>query len=104
MTQLFPIFFLCDFSIFTNLIYLFIFKIIIKLIMTLSRFDHGPISKTLNLSLLRFIERSGFQNYGLHLTSLQKKWTIVAGQNSRYMWPIAVGVIAAVPPANLALL
>ena len=34
---------LVNFSIFTNLMYLFIFKIIIKLIITSSRFDLGSI-------------------------------------------------------------
>ena len=38
---------------------------IIKLIMTSLRFDLGPTSKTLNLSLLWFIERSKFQNLGV---------------------------------------
>ena len=33
-----------NFSIFINLIYLFIFELIIKLIMTSSRFDHGSTS------------------------------------------------------------
>ena len=33
-----------NFSIFINLIYLFIFELIIKLIMTLSRFDHSSTS------------------------------------------------------------
>jgi len=32
--------------------------------MTLSRFDFNSTSKTLNLSLLLFIEWSGFQNHG----------------------------------------
>ena len=50
--------------------FLYIFKIIIKLIMTSSRFDLGPTSKPLNLSLLRFNERSRSENldemHGFH--------------------------------------
>ena len=42
--------------------FLYIFKIIIKLIMTSSRFNFGLTSKILNLSLLRFNERSGSEN------------------------------------------
>ena len=64
------------FLFFINLMFLYIFKIIIKLIMMSSRFDPGStsirpqfdlgsISKTLNLSLLRFNERSGFENHGV---------------------------------------
>ena len=36
--------------------------------MTSSRFDLGSTSKTLNLSLLRFNERSGSENLGLDET------------------------------------
>ena len=36
--------------------------------MTSSRFDLGPTLKTLNLTLLRFIERFGFQNLALTLS------------------------------------
>ena len=50
-----------------NFIYLFIFKIIIKLIMTSSQFDLGLTLKTLNLYLLRFNERFGFENLGLNM-------------------------------------
>ena len=42
--------------------FLYIFKIIIKLIMTSSRFNFGSTSKTLSLSLLLFNERSGSEN------------------------------------------
>ena len=42
--------------------FLYIFKIIIKLIMMSSRFDPGSTSKTLNLFLLRFNEWSGSEN------------------------------------------
>ena len=35
--------------------------------MTLSQFDPGLTLKTLNLTLLRFNERSGFENLDLHL-------------------------------------
>ena len=38
-----------NFSIFTNLMYLFIFKIIIKLIMTSSQFNLSSTLKTLNI-------------------------------------------------------
>ena len=43
-----------------------------------SRFDLGPTLKTLNLSILQFIERSKFQNYTpndeIMVSSL--KWSI----------------------------
>ena len=42
--------------------FLYIFKIIIKLIMTSSRFDPDSTSKTLNLFFLRFNEQSGSEN------------------------------------------
>ena len=42
--------------------FLYIFKIIIKLIMTSSWFDPGSTSKTLNLFFLRFNEQSGSEN------------------------------------------
>jgi len=35
--------------------------------MTSSRFDSGSILKTLNLSFLRFNERSGFENLDLNI-------------------------------------
>ena len=54
---------LVNFSIFTNLMYLFIFKIIIKLIITSSRFDLSLTLKILNLSLLWLSEQSRFQNH-----------------------------------------
>ena len=54
---------LVNFSIFfINLMFLYIFKIIIKLIMTSSRFGLGLTSKPLNLSFLWFNERSGSEN------------------------------------------
>ena len=34
--------------------------------MTSSRFDFDSTSKTLNISLLRFIERFGFQNHKMY--------------------------------------
>ena len=34
--------------------------------MTSSRFDFDSTSKTLNISFLRFIERSGFQNHKMY--------------------------------------
>ena len=43
--------------------FLYIFKIIIKLIMTSSRFDLSSTSQTLNLSFLLFNERSGSENH-----------------------------------------
>ena len=54
---------LVNFSFFTNLMYLFIFKIIIKLIITSSRFDLSLTLKILKLSLLWLSERSRFQNH-----------------------------------------
>ena len=44
--------------------------------MTSSWFDPGSTSKTLNLSLLRFNERSGFQN-----------------NDSKYIWSIRVDML-----------
>ena len=47
----------------------FIFILInIKLILMLSRFDLDPTLKTLNLSLLRFFERSGSENHGYYMS------------------------------------
>ena len=66
---------LVNFSIFINLIFLYIFKLIIKLIMPLSWFDLGLTLKTLNLSLLRFNERFGFQNH-VHFVSKRDKETL----------------------------
>ena len=67
ITFLVPKYFLIlvKFYIISNLIYLFIYQIIIKLIMTSSQFDLDSTLKTLNLSLFWFIERSGFENHGL---------------------------------------
>ena len=42
--------------------------------MTLSRFDLGSTSKILNLSLLQFIERSGFQNLVQYFNITAGKW------------------------------
>ena len=53
---------LVKFSIFTNLTYIFIFKIIIILIMTLSQFSFDPTLKILNISFLRFFEWSESEN------------------------------------------
>ena len=54
--------------------FLYIFKIIIKLIITSSRFDPSSTSKPLNLSLLRFNEQSGSENLGFtHRLKLQSK-------------------------------
>ena len=53
--------------------FLYIFKIIIKLIMTSSRFDLGSTSKTLNLSLLRFNEWSGSKNHDGMIVAKKKK-------------------------------
>ena len=49
----------------SNLIYLFIYQMIIKLIMASSRFDLNLTLKTLNLSLFQFIERFGSANHSL---------------------------------------
>ena len=38
--------------------------------MTSSRFNLGPTLKNLNISLLRFIKRSGFENHDLSPTAL----------------------------------
>ena len=40
--------------------------------MMLLQFDPGSISKTLNLSLLLFIEQSGFQNHAPPPAQLEK--------------------------------
>ena len=61
---------LVNFYIFTNLIFLYIFKIIVKLIMTSSWFDFGLTSKTLNLSLLQFNERFGSKNLAISMTNI----------------------------------
>ena len=67
ITFLVPKYFLIlvKFSIISNLIYLFIYQMIIKLIMASSRFDLNLTLKTLNLSLFRFIERFGSANHSL---------------------------------------
>ena len=67
--------YIVNFSIFfINLMFLYIFKIIIKLIITSSRFDPSSTSKPLNLSLLRFNEQSGSENLGFtHRPKLQSK-------------------------------
>ena len=80
---------LVNFSIFTNLMYLFIFKIIIKLIMTSSRFDPSLTLKVLNLSLLRFNKRSGFQNsakQSYHTTKLGQSSYVHKCINHKNQW------------------
>ena len=61
--------------------------------MTSSRFDLGSTSKTLNLSFLRFNERSGSENFvykSVYVPSVDNVWVLY-----RLLWILAVVVVNA---------
>ena len=61
--------------------------------MTSSRFDLDSTSKTLNLSLLRFNERSGSENFiykSAYVPSVDNVWVLY-----RLLWILAVVVVNA---------